>query len=62
MEYEIHVELINSKTIYSIIYMKQDFITFCTETGENQDECDAAAAVCLDRPQLNSAAVSTMQC
>ena len=42
--------------------MKQDYITFSTENGGNLDECDAAAAVCLDRPQLNPAAVSTMQC
>ena len=42
--------------------MKQDYLTSCTENGENQDECDAAAAVCLDRPQLNPAADSTMQC
>ena len=41
------------------VYMKQDYKTICTENGKNQDECDAAAAVCLDRPQLNPAAVST---
>ena len=57
-----YLELINSKAIYCILYMKQDYITFSTENGGNLDECDAAAAVCLDRPQLNPAAVSTMQC